>query len=70
MFMLLVDVPPARLRASSEPRLQGQSATDAWKEVDRLARKFGIPVGVRFQWRESPKAQHPGKIGLIRSGRG
>lgn len=48
--------------------VQGQSATDAWKEVDRLARKWRIPVEVRFQWRENPKAQHPGQIGVMRSG--
>lgn len=48
--------------------VQGQSAQDAWKEVSRLAGKFGIPVEVRFQWRENPKAQHPGKIGVIRAG--
>ncbi len=49
--------------------VQGQSAQDAWKEVSRLAAKFSIPVEVRFQWRENLKAQHPGKIGLIRAGR-
>jgi hypothetical protein len=48
--------------------VQGQSAQDAWKEVRRLADKFAIPVEVRFQWRENPKAQHPGKIGVIRAG--
>lgn len=48
--------------------VQGQSAQDAWKEVSRLANKFGIPVEVRFQWRDNPKAQHPGKIAVIRAG--
>ncbi|MCB1864087.1 MAG: hypothetical protein KDG50_01540 [Chromatiales bacterium] len=48
--------------------IQGQSAADAWKEVSRLANKFGIPVEVRFQWRENEKAQHPGKIGVIHAG--
>jgi hypothetical protein len=48
--------------------IQGQSAPDAWKEVNRLADKFHIPVEVRFQWRDNEKAQHPGKIGLIRAG--
>ncbi len=48
--------------------IQGQSAPDAWKEASRLADKFGIPVEVRFQWRDNEKAQHPGRIGVIRAG--
>ncbi len=45
--------------------IQGQSATDAWKEISRLAIKWKIPVTVKFQWRENPKAQHPGKVGEL-----
>lgn len=48
--------------------VQGQSASDAWKEVDRLARKRGIPVSVEFWWRDNPKAQFPGKTGILCSG--
>jgi hypothetical protein len=48
--------------------VQGQSANDAWKEVDRLAKKWGIPVTVEFWWRQNPKAQYPGKTGIMRSG--
>lgn len=48
--------------------VQGQSAADAWKEVDRLAKKWRIPVHVEFVWRLNPKAQHPGKAGILRSG--
>ena len=48
--------------------VQGQSAVDCWKEVDRLARKWRIPVTVEFRWRQNPKAQFPGKTGLLRSG--
>jgi hypothetical protein len=48
--------------------VQGQSAADAWKEVDRLAKKWGIPVSVEFWWRQNPKAQHPGRTGLLKSG--
>lgn len=48
--------------------VQGQSAADAWKEVDRLAKKWRIPVSVEFAWRQNPKAQHPGKLGILRSG--
>ena len=48
--------------------IQGQSAADAWKEVSRLAQKYRIPVEVQFQWRENEKAQHPGKVGVIRAG--
>jgi len=48
--------------------IQGQSAQDAWKEIDRLATKWKIPVEVRFQWRDNDKAQHPGRLGILRSG--
>lgn len=48
--------------------VQGQSASDAWKEVNRLAKKWGIPVTVEFWWRQNPKAQHPGRTGLLKSG--
>lgn len=48
--------------------VQGQSAVEAWKEVDRLAKKWHIPVTVEFLWRQNPKAQHPGKNGVLRSG--
>jgi hypothetical protein len=48
--------------------VQGQSAADAWKEVDRLAKKWRIPVSVEFIWRQTAKAQHPGKNGILRSG--
>jgi hypothetical protein len=48
--------------------VQGQSAADAWKEVDRLAKKWRIPVSVEFWWRQNPKAQYPGKTGVLRSG--
>ena len=48
--------------------VQGQSAADAWKEIDRLGKKWRIPVNVEFVWRQNPKAQHPGKAGVLRSG--
>lgn len=48
--------------------VQGQSAADAWKEVDRLAKKWRIPVNVEFVWRQNPKAQNPGKAGVLCSG--
>ena len=48
--------------------VQGQSASDAWKEVDRLAKKWCIPVTVEFRWRHNPKAQYPGRSGVLRSG--
>jgi hypothetical protein len=48
--------------------VQGQSATEAWKEVDRLAKKWRIPVIVEFFWRQNSKAQHPGRTGVLRSG--
>jgi len=48
--------------------VQGQSASDAWKEVDRLAKKWRIPVRVEFYWRQNPKAQYPGRVGVLQSG--
>lgn len=36
--------------------VQGQSASGAWKEVERLAKKWHIPVTVEFWWRQNPKA--------------
>jgi len=48
--------------------VQGQSAADAWKEIDRIAKKWNIPVSVEFRWRENPKAQHPGRTGRLKSG--
>lgn len=48
--------------------VQGQSAADAWKEIDRIARKWRIPVTVEFWWRQNPKAQYPGRTGRLSSG--
>jgi hypothetical protein len=48
--------------------VQGQSAQDCWKEVDRLANKWRIPVSVEFWWRQNPKAQHPGNTGVLQAG--
>jgi hypothetical protein len=48
--------------------VQGQSASEAWKEVERLASGWRIPVVVEFSWRQNSKAQHPGRTGLIRAG--
>ncbi|MCV3241914.1 T4SS efffector SepA family protein [Mesorhizobium sp. ZC-5] len=48
--------------------VQGQSASEAWKEIDRLAKKWRIPVVVEFWWRQNPKAQYPGRTGMLRTG--
>ncbi|TIN95544.1 MAG: hypothetical protein E5Y06_12400 [Mesorhizobium sp.] len=48
--------------------VQGQSATDVWKEVSRLADRHRIPVAVEFWWRQNPKAQYPGKTGSLKAG--
>ena len=48
--------------------IQGQSTSDVWKEVSRIAKKFKIPVEVEFQWRENEKAMHPGRVGVVRAG--
>lgn len=49
---------------------QGQSATDAWKEISRLSDKWDIPVVIELEWRENPKAQFPGKRGILRRNAG
>jgi hypothetical protein len=48
--------------------VQGQSASDAWKEIDRIAKKWSIPVTVEFWWRQNDKAQFPGRTGRLSSG--
>lgn len=48
--------------------VQGQAAQDAWKEIERIATKWAIPVEAEFQWRQHAKAQHPGRPGLLRAG--
>jgi hypothetical protein len=48
--------------------VQGQSAQDAWKEIERIANKWAIPVDVEFQWRQNKKAQHPGRSAFLRAG--
>ncbi|WP_102867456.1 T4SS efffector SepA family protein [Pseudovibrio exalbescens] len=48
--------------------VQGQSASDCWKEIDRIAKKWRIPVSVEFRWKQDAKAQYPGKTGVLRSG--
>jgi hypothetical protein len=48
--------------------IQGQSAQDIWKEINRIANKWAIPVEVEFQWRQNDKAQHPGRSGFLKVG--
>jgi len=48
--------------------VQGQSTQDAWKEIERIATKWAIPVEAEFQWRQHAKAQHPGRSGFLRAG--
>lgn len=49
--------------------VQGQSASDAWNEIERLAKAWGIFVKVEYWWRRNPKAQYPGKTGILTSGK-
>ncbi len=49
--------------------IQGQSASSAWKEIERLADIHGILVEVEFQWRDNEKAEHPNRIGRMKAGR-
>jgi hypothetical protein len=73
----ILDIPASRSKLSTQGytfhqhlgiSIQGQSAQDAWKECERLAAKFQVPVEVQFQWRDNPKAQHPGRQGILRAG--
>ena len=48
--------------------VQGQSASDAWKETARLAKVYGVAVTVEFWWRQNPKAQFPGRTGKLKAG--
>ncbi len=48
--------------------VQGQSASDAWRETERLAKEHGISVVVEFRWRHNPKAQFPGREGVLKAG--
>ena len=48
--------------------VQGQSAADAWREIQRLAEKHDTPVEIKFQWKDNKKAEHPGRIGKLQAG--
>ena len=47
---------------------QGQAAADAWKEIARIADKHSIPVSVEFRWRDDPRAERPGRSGILKAG--
>ena len=57
-----------KFHSSLDISVQGQSASDAWKEIDRLAEKHGIQVELEFQWRDNDKAEHPNRIGKMKAG--
>lgn len=48
--------------------VQSLAAPAAWKEVDRLASKWGIPVTVEFVWKQKISAKRLGKGGILQSG--
>ena len=48
--------------------IQGQSATDAWREVERLAVKHNLNVELEIQWRDSKKAAYPNRKGKLKAG--
>jgi hypothetical protein len=48
--------------------IQRQSASDVWREIDRIATAWNIPVTVEFMWSQSPYAKYPGRRGILRSG--
>lgn len=72
-----LDIPASRSKLNTQGytyyqhlgiSVQGQSAQDAWRECERLATKFQVPVEVHFQWRDNPKAKYPGRQGALRAG--
>jgi hypothetical protein len=48
--------------------IQRQRAPDVWREIDRIATVWSIPVTVEFAWSLSPHAKYPGRRGILRSG--
>ncbi len=43
--------------------VQGQSAADAWKEIERIARHWSISVSVSFEWRETTRRSFQARQG-------
>lgn len=44
--------------------IQGQSAQDAWREIERLSNNWKIPVSINFKWRDNPDAPDSGQGNL------
>ena len=57
-----------RYYADMDISIQGQSASDAWRETSRLAAKHEIAVNIEFQWRDNEKAEFPNRIGQMQVG--
>ena len=49
-------------------RSRAGNAQRTWKEIRRLADRHQVAVEVRFQWNDNEKAQHPGRVGVLRAG--
>lgn len=45
--------------------IQGLDANLAWDHSLGLARKLGVPIRVRFEWRRKKGAAHPGKLAVM-----
>lgn len=45
--------------------VQNVDADHAWSYSLHLARKMDVPISVHFQWKDTPKAAHPGSQGIL-----
>lgn len=45
--------------------IQGLDANLAWDHSLGMARKLGVPIRVKFEWRRKKGAAHPGKLAII-----
>jgi hypothetical protein len=46
--------------------LQSMQTEKAWENAFALAKKLALPIQVRFHWRQTDGAAHPGKQGILR----
>jgi hypothetical protein len=48
--------------------VKSQSAPAAWKEIDRIAKKWGVSIDIEFVWKQEVSAKRRGKGGVLQSG--
>ena len=45
--------------------IPGANASTAAKNILHMAKELGVAVEIKFEWRNNPKAAHPGQEGMI-----